>query len=244
MVYEGPKEGYCYVEISRDVHGGENILGKVQGLAERVLGTVTVAALTELKLVEAEDGEKVSSEGYELTEILSPVKRIGRSEIPPANELRLQLLHRGWAEERATLYPDTAYLKSMLKKSGLHEEFSSIAAAHGQELEGASAWFDNAAYLPHVGQGSILGLTLKPKHPTTEVLTEQAAYAARILRAKNPLVFSAEQPWNLAMALGRFGISEDSYEAKLLLEELNTRIPEGGIRLSIGRIRYSSDELG
>lgn len=243
MILTGPKENYCFIEVSREIRGGAQFLGQLEGVAGKILGVEAVAATTQIDL-----GLNSAHDNLDVSYVSKPVIKPRGCEIPPPNELRLPLLHRGFEADapEALLYPDTAHVKHLLKKAGLRNSLIEVAAKHGQEFEGATVWFQGADYLPNPGRSLILGLRLAAGKTTTRILQEQAEITGRTLRALpsfGKMLYRLVQPWNLAVAVARVEAPADSDEARILLDDIRLRV-EKPVPMELGGIKFSSDDIG
>jgi hypothetical protein len=248
MIHTSPKN-YGFIEGGREIHGGREYLAKLSAICARVLGGESVAATTDLQLVQGNDDE------YTVGEVVTPIIRTKGCEIPPANELRVVLMSRSFKPEDAWRYPSTNYVKVKLAKPikgigqrhrpSLRQEFMDIAAAHHQKLESGETntvhvRFSEVSYLPSAGSSRIVGLHLDPSHCTTKVLTEQAIALENRLKHVSSSLYKIEQPWNMAMAVARVDIPDGDSRANRLLEQLEPRLPQ---RMELGRILLAADDL-
>lgn len=246
MINTSPR-GYCYIEVGRQILGGQALLSKVDGYCQEILGRTSIASITRPVLIELPDinnKEKIENR-YKWQETAQPVLHTKYVEIPPANELRLVLMHRGWPLKENWRYGDSDYLKIQLKnKRGQHpsigEQFKSIANSMGQELEPVSVKFNRVQYLSNFGSSLIIGLLLDEEHITTRVLKRQAEVIENKLKDINPRLYGLQKAWTLAMAVARIEINETDLRAKILLEELMKCVPT---LLTLGDIKVSNDDV-
>ena len=246
MISPSPKE-YGFVQVGRELLGGEKFLATLGGLCAQYLGGKSVAATTDLHLVSQLNN--LGDEELSLRQMAIPFVT-PEYEIPPANELELVLVHRGVRRELTSRYK-TRWTATQLssRKTGrkhrrtesLHDVFERIAVANGQELEGEGVYFDTIVQLPNSGRDKILGLLPRQGHETTTTLAEQAAAAEWRLRDINPRLAAEKAPWDdVAAPCVRIpGSTPDSVYDRLVCK-INTHLP---LRLPLGSILVGSDRF-